>query len=188
MIPRPFTKSPNGFNKWDSVNGKWIKGDAPVLSEITLLELPFECIIKILELIEFIERDYYTKNRTMMIYDANTIAYWFLYQNKSRDKQMNPYIIKNGIMPYIYTKQNLIKIDPIILSRLSMVSKDFNKEFTHNEYWKLLLERDLKRGKVYKNIPKNCKTRYYNNVLLKYFNKSNHKLTAIRNRKDILWY
>ena len=95
---------------------------------------------------------------------------------------MNPYIIKNGIMPYIYTKKDLIKIDPITLCKLSMVSKTFNREFNDNVYWKLLLERDLKRGELYKRAPKNSKSRYLKNIVQKHFNKTNHRLLAIQNR------
>jgi len=159
--------------------------NAPILPKITLLDLPFECIIKILESIGFIERNYYTKNRSMVIYNADTIAYWFVYQNRFRDRQMNPYIIKTGIIPFIYTKKDLIKIDPITLCKLSMVSKTFNREFNDNVYWKLLLERDLKRGKQYKRAPKNSKSRYLTNIVLKHFNKTNHRLLAIQNRKEL---
>ena len=159
--------------------------NTPVLAKITLLDLPYECIIKILESIGFIESDYYTKNRSMEIYTSDTIAYWFVYQNKSRDRQMNPYIIKNGIMPYIYTKKDLIKIDPITLCQLSMVSKQFNREFNDNVYWKLLLERDLKHGKLYKRVPKNSKSRYLTNIVLKHFNKINNRMLVISNRKEL---
>ena len=189
LIPRPNTRAPNGFKVWSGVNGEWIKGDAPILPKISFLDIPHECIIKILESIGFIERDYYITNKKLMMWNnSDNLAYWFLYNNKWRDKGMSTYNIKNDIMPYIYTKKKLNKIDPITLCKLSMVSKQFNREFNDNTYWKLLLERDMKRGKQYKRVPKNCKSKYYKYILIKYFNIKNDSSVwkATKNRKRIL--
>lgn len=82
-------------------------------------------------------------------------------------------------------KKSDLKIDPRVLGRLCLVSKDFNNEFSSDYFWLKLLTRDYKNDQQYKRIPKNPRLIYHEKIIFPFYLKEYDKNKILLEKEKI---